>query len=253
MATAVRDTTAGSRSVAIGVAARAAARGAGAPAPRPGPALRHAADALRAAAPAIQAANARDMARRPARWPTAALLDRLRLDRRASRRWRRGSRPSPTLPDPVGRELARWRRPNGLDIARVAVPLGVVGIIYESRPNVTADAGALVPQGRERRDPARRLGELPLVARDRRRAWRRGWTRRACRGRRSSSCRPRDRAAVGLLLRRPTLVDVIVPRGGRLADRARPGREPDPGPGSPRRQLPRLYARQPPIRPWRWR
>src|SRR5206468_5990999 len=47
------------------------------------------------------------------------------------------------LPDPVGRELARWSRPNGLDIARVATPIGVIGIIYESRPNVTADAGAL--------------------------------------------------------------------------------------------------------------
>ena len=55
------------------------------------------------------------------------------------------------LADPVGRELARWTRPNGLDIARVRGPLGVVGIIYESRPNVTADAGALVPQGRQRR------------------------------------------------------------------------------------------------------
>ncbi len=47
------------------------------------------------------------------------------------------------LPDPVGRELARWTRPNGLDISRVATPIGVIGIIYESRPNVTADAGAL--------------------------------------------------------------------------------------------------------------
>src|SRR5206468_11272122 len=48
-----------------------------------------------------------------------------------------------SLPDPVGRELARWSRPNGLDIARVSTPIGVIGIIYESRPNVTADAGAL--------------------------------------------------------------------------------------------------------------
>ena len=47
------------------------------------------------------------------------------------------------LPDPVGRELARWKRPNGLDIARVSTPIGVIGIIFESRPNVTADAGAL--------------------------------------------------------------------------------------------------------------
>ena len=47
------------------------------------------------------------------------------------------------LPDPVGREFARWRRPNGLDIARISTPIGVIGIIFESRPNVTADAGAL--------------------------------------------------------------------------------------------------------------
>ena len=60
-----------------------------------------------------------------------------------SRRWRPGSRRSPTLEDPVGAELARWQRPNGLDIARVRVPLGVIGVIYELRPNVTADAGAL--------------------------------------------------------------------------------------------------------------
>ena len=53
------------------------------------------------------------------------------------------------LPDPVGRELARWTRPNGLDIARVATPIGVIGIIYESRPNVTADAGALCAEVRQ--------------------------------------------------------------------------------------------------------
>ena len=72
----------------------------------------------------------------------ASLLDRLALDGKRVEAWPRASTVA-ALADPVGTELARWTRPNGLDIARVRVPLGVVGIIYESRPNVTADAGAL--------------------------------------------------------------------------------------------------------------
>ena len=118
------------------------------------------------------------------------------------------------LDDPVGQEMARWQRPNGLDIARVRVPLGVVGIIYESRPNVTADAGALVPEGGQRRDPARRLGELPFVARDPRLPAGGAARPPACR-RAAIQCVPTtDRAAVGILLTMSELVDVIVPRGG---------------------------------------
>ena len=64
----------------------------------------------------------------------------------------------PKLPDPVGDILAEWDRPNGLHIERVRTPLGVIGVIYESRPNVTADAGALCLKGRQYRDPARRFG-----------------------------------------------------------------------------------------------
>ena len=74
---------------------------------------------------------------------TPALMDRLKLDAKRVEAMAQAVADVASLPDPVGRELARWPRPNGLDIARVSTPIGVIGIIYESRPNVTADAGAL--------------------------------------------------------------------------------------------------------------
>ena len=106
-------------------------------------ALRAAAVALRRDASKILAANAQDMRAAEERDLSAALLDRLRLDSARIEAMARGLEDIASLPDPVGRVLAEWTRPNGLRIARVAVPLGVLGIIYESRPNVTADAGAL--------------------------------------------------------------------------------------------------------------
>ena len=106
-------------------------------------ALRAAAAALRRDASKILAANAQDMRAAEERDLSAALLDRLRLDAARVEAMARGLEDIASLPDPVGRVLAEWTRPNGLRIARVAVPLGVLGIIYESRPNVTADAGAL--------------------------------------------------------------------------------------------------------------
>lgn len=105
--------------------------------------LRAAAAAIRRASASILAANARDMQAAEARDLSAAMLDRLRLDASRIETMARGVEEIAALPDPVGRTLAEWSRPNGLRIARVAVPLGVIGIIYESRPNVTADAGAL--------------------------------------------------------------------------------------------------------------
>lgn len=99
--------------------------------------------AIRVAAPEILAANAKDMAAAETKGLSAAMLDRLALNAARVEGVAAGVEAVALLPDPVGRELARWTRPNGLDIARVAVPLGVIGIIYESRPNVTADAGAL--------------------------------------------------------------------------------------------------------------
>jgi glutamate-5-semialdehyde dehydrogenase len=106
-------------------------------------ALIAAADAIRAAEAQILAANDEDMRVAIGRDLGPALLDRLKLDGKRIEATAKGVAEVAALPDPVGRELARWKRPNGLDIARVSTPIGVIGIIYESRPNVTADAGAL--------------------------------------------------------------------------------------------------------------
>jgi glutamate-5-semialdehyde dehydrogenase len=101
------------------------------------------ADAVRQATPVILAANAGDMAMAQAAGRPASFLDRLQLTPARVAAIAAGLEAVAALPDPIGRELARWQRPNGLDIARVAVPLGVIGIIFESRPNVAADAGGL--------------------------------------------------------------------------------------------------------------
>jgi glutamate-5-semialdehyde dehydrogenase len=91
----------------------------------------------------ILGANARDVAAAKAKGVAASFLDRLTLDGGGIEAMARGLEEIAALPDPVGRVLAHFERPNGLQIERVATPLGVVGIIYESRPNVTADAGGL--------------------------------------------------------------------------------------------------------------
>ena len=106
-------------------------------------AIRKAADAIRARAAEILAANARDMAAAKANGTASAFLDRLALDGSRIEAMAKGLDDIAALPDPVGRVLATFERPNGLLIERVATPLGVIGVIYESRPAVTADAGAL--------------------------------------------------------------------------------------------------------------
>jgi glutamate-5-semialdehyde dehydrogenase len=106
-------------------------------------ALLLAACAIRARAGEILEANAQDMAQAKANGVASAFLDRLYLDERRIDAMAQGLTEVAALPDPVGRMLAVFERPNGLVIERVAVPLGVIGIIYESRPAVTADAGAL--------------------------------------------------------------------------------------------------------------
>jgi glutamate-5-semialdehyde dehydrogenase len=106
-------------------------------------ALETAAAALRTRAPAILEANARDLAAAKGHGQSTALLDRLRLDAARLEAMAAGLEEIAALPDPVGAVTAEWSRPNGLRIQRVRVPLGVIGIIYESRPNVTADAGGL--------------------------------------------------------------------------------------------------------------
>ncbi|WOJ88385.1 glutamate-5-semialdehyde dehydrogenase [Methylocapsa polymorpha] len=102
-----------------------------------------AAAAIRERKDAILAANARDVAAATANGAANAFLDRLRLNAKQIEATVKGLETIAALPDPVGRILARFERPNGLIIERVATPLGVIGVIYESRPAVTADAGAL--------------------------------------------------------------------------------------------------------------
>ena len=106
-------------------------------------AIHKAADTMRARAADILAANARDMAAAKANGTAPAFLDRLALDSARVEAMAKGLDDIAALPDPVGRILAKFERPNGLLIERVATPLGVIGVIYESRPAVTADAGAL--------------------------------------------------------------------------------------------------------------
>jgi glutamate-5-semialdehyde dehydrogenase len=177
-------------------------------------ALIGAAEALAAAEPAILAANAADMARAEAQNLGPAMLDRLKLDPERVRAMADALRAVAGQPDPVGRVLAQWDRPNGLHIQRVATPLGVIGVIYESRPNVTADAAALALKagnavilrgGSESLNSAAaihdalvnglRLAGLPEAA--------------------IQMVPTRDREAVGALLRAQGLIDVIVPRGGK--------------------------------------
>jgi glutamate-5-semialdehyde dehydrogenase len=101
------------------------------------------ADALVAAERSILAANVRDLAGGKDKGLSAAMMDRLALDPDRVAGIADALRAVAELPDPVGTEIARWTVPSGLDIARVRTPLGVIGIIYEARPNVTADAAAL--------------------------------------------------------------------------------------------------------------
>jgi glutamate-5-semialdehyde dehydrogenase len=178
-------------------------------------ALLAAAAALRSHQVEVLAANTLDMAQAEQKDLSAAMLDRLRLDPSRLEAMARGVEAIAALPDPVGRVLEEWRRPNGLAIARIAVPLGVIGIIYESRPNVTADAGALCLKS----------GNAVIL---------RGGSESA----RSSAAIHRclveglravglpeasiglvpvtDRAAVGLMLSGMTdYIDVLVPRGGK--------------------------------------
>jgi glutamate-5-semialdehyde dehydrogenase len=200
---------------AIGVAARAAAAQlARAPAERKTAALKAAADAIRADRAMILDANARDVADAGRQSLSAAMLDRLKLDDKRVAAMAQGLDEVAALPDPVGTELARWTRPNGLDIARVSIPLGVIGIIYESRPNVTADAGglslragnaAILRGGSESFHSSRAIAA----------ALRRGIAEAGLPENAVQIVPTRDRAAVGMMLGMAEFIDIIVPRGGR--------------------------------------
>ncbi|HEV2563192.1 MAG TPA: glutamate-5-semialdehyde dehydrogenase [Rhizomicrobium sp.] len=187
-------------------------------------ALLAAAKSIRAHAKDILAANAKDMAAASDLSP--ALKDRLALDEKRIEAMAKGIEEIAALADPVARELARWTRPNGLDIARVATPIGVIGIIYESRPNVTADAAALCLKsgnacilrgGSESSNSSRAIHAVMVEG-----------LRAANLPEGAIQLVPTtDRAAVGMMLKGlDGAIDLIIPRGGknlvaRVQDEAR--------------------------------
>jgi len=178
-------------------------------------ALSAAARAIRARCSEILAANERDMSAARAAELTGALLDRLSLDEKRVESIARSIEDVLALPDPVGTVAAEWDRPNGLRIQRVRVPLGVIGIIYESRPNVTADAGALCLKSGN-----------AVILRGGSESQHSSAAIHACllEGLRAAQLPPEciqlvpttDRAAVGYMLSgMADYIDVIVPRGGK--------------------------------------
>jgi glutamate-5-semialdehyde dehydrogenase len=176
-------------------------------------ALRAAACAVRARSSEILAANARDLEEAESEGLSPALRDRLALDPKRLEAIAAGLEAIADLPEPVGRVLASWRRPNGLAIERVAVPLGVIGIIYESRPNVTADAGGLALKSGNaailRGGSESFRSSRALVA-----AFRVGLRGASLPEDAIQLVPTRDRAAVGLMLTMSGVIDIIVPRGG---------------------------------------
>jgi glutamate-5-semialdehyde dehydrogenase len=200
---------------AIGAAARNAATAlAHASAKAKTAALQAAGAAIRTNREAILEANARDLADADAKGLNASLRDRLELNNDRIDGMAAGLDDIAALDDPIGDVIGDWTRPNGLRITRVRVPLGVIGIIYESRPNVTADAGALCLKsgnaailrgGSESFHSSRaiydclqhglKIAGLPAGA--------------------IQIVPTRDRAAVGAMLRMNEFIDIIVPRGGR--------------------------------------
>ena len=177
-------------------------------------ALRAVAAALRAAEPDILAANARDLAAGEANGLTKALLDRLRLDSGRLAGIADAVDQVAGLADPVGQVIDRSERPNGLVLTRVRVPIGLIGIIYESRPNVTADAAAL----------AFRSGNAVLLRggseavhsnRAILAAFVQGLTSAGAPADAVQLVPTQDRAVVGAMLTAAGLIDMIVPRGGK--------------------------------------
>jgi glutamate-5-semialdehyde dehydrogenase len=178
-------------------------------------ALAAAAAALREKTAEIIAANAQDVADALARGTAGSFIDRLTLNEARVEAMARGLEEIAALPDPLGRVLAHFERPNGLKIDRVATPLGVIGVIYESRPNVTADAGGLCLKAgnaailRGGSESFRSSGVIHACLVEGLKAA--GLPEAAI-----SLVPTRDRAAVGMMLAGlDGAVDVIVPRGGK--------------------------------------
>ena len=187
--------------------------------------LHAAAKQLRLRSDAILDANRRDMAAGKTAGLSAAMLDRLRLDADRVGAIAEAVEAVAALPDPVGMAIDQTARPNGMVLSRVRVPLGVVGIIYESRPNVTADAAALglmsgnavILRGGSEAVNSNRAIHAALAA---------GLAETGLPADAVQLVPVQDRAAVGAMLRAQGLIDIIIPRGGkglvaRVQDEAR--------------------------------
>lgn len=177
-------------------------------------ALHEAARELRAAESEILAANAQDIAAAEANGLTGAMLDRLRLDPARLAGIADAVEQVAALPDPVGQVIDSFARPNGLVLSRVRVPIGLIGIIYESRPNVTADAAALclrsgnavLLRGGSEAIHSNRAIHKAMV---------RGLEASGVPAAAVQLLPTQDRAAVGAMLAAAGLIDMIVPRGGK--------------------------------------
>ena len=177
-------------------------------------ALRAAAAALRADEPAILAANARDVALGESKGLSGAMLDRLRLDAKRLAGIADAVEQVAGLPDPVGQVIDRAERPNGLALSRVRIPIGLIGIIYESRPNVTADAAALclgsgnavLLRGGSEAQHSNRAILAAMV---------RGLEGAGVPADAVQLIPTQDREVVGAMLTAAGLIDMIVPRGGK--------------------------------------
>ncbi|MDE2562899.1 MAG: glutamate-5-semialdehyde dehydrogenase [Sphingomonadales bacterium] len=177
-------------------------------------ALRLAARALRAAAPRVLAANAIDVAAGEKAGLTGAMLDRLKLDEARLAAIADAVEQVAALPDPVGQVIDTSTPPNGLVLSRVRIPIGLIGIIYESRPNVTADAAALcvrsgnatILRGGSEAVNSNRAIHAALVE---------GLEQGGIPRQAVQLMPTQDRAAVGAMLAAAGLIDMIVPRGGK--------------------------------------
>jgi len=177
-------------------------------------ALRASAAALRDDAESIKTANALDMTSAEQAGTKGSFLDRLMLDDARIESMAKGLEDVAQLDDPVGTVLAEWKRPNGLKIERVRVPLGVIGVIYESRPNVTADAGALCLKAGNAsilRGGSESFNSSGAILNCLNKGLRAAGLPETAIQRIPTT----DRAAVGEMLRMTDYIDVIVPRGGK--------------------------------------
>ena len=200
---------------AIAVKAKQAAQTlALAPTEQKNSALLEAAKALRANSAEILKANQKDMELAKQKALSGALLDRLALDAKRVESMAKGLEDIAALPDPVGKILTAWERPNGLRISRVSVPIGVIGVIYESRPNVTADAGALCLKsgnGVILRGGSESFHSSQAILQCLQQGVKAAGLPEAV----IQSIPTTDREAVGALLRLDKYVDIIIPRGGK--------------------------------------